>query len=321
MDVALLNENDKTIGRNSITLNTEKINFSVGDINVSPPNEVEGIVRFPNIKAEDLTPALTIVIVAVNGIPSRDLNASGYMKIGARNLTDRFSVGSEIKFTQVGSGTRGVRDRPFYSGIAVNRDDNSSIRLLINSSKGLQSVSYQFSSRWPVLVKEIKADTETFVIRIPKDLDLGQTRLEIRTWDITGIETVYEDYIIIIGSNGRDFTSDSYTFTWVRPHTKEGQIILSIGETLTGFFSGGPVESVEVEGDGGSLRAMVDQNGVVNVTAAINGNIGPIRLNLISKDGKKYTTSEYNFAVGSKPSIEMLNDPDGTLVQNQVQFQ
>ena len=109
------------------------------------------------------------------------------------------------------------------------------------------SVSYQFGSRAPVSVKEIKAGTEIFVIRIPKDLDLGQTRLEIRTLDITGIETVYEDYIIVIGSNGRDLASDSFMFTWVRPHTREGQIILSIGETLTGFFSGGPVESVEVE--------------------------------------------------------------------------
>jgi hypothetical protein len=86
VDVALINEANKTIGKSSITLNTKAINFSAGDKRIPPPPSVGEVVNFPNVKAEDLTPTLTIVIVAVNGIPSRELNASGYMKIETGDL-------------------------------------------------------------------------------------------------------------------------------------------------------------------------------------------------------------------------------------------
>jgi len=89
VDAALINENNKTIGNSSIILTTETINFSDGNIRVTPPTSVEGVVSFPNVKAEDLTPILTIVIVAVNGISSQELNASGYMKIETGDLEQR----------------------------------------------------------------------------------------------------------------------------------------------------------------------------------------------------------------------------------------
>ena len=81
VDISLLNENNKILGSGSITLNTGTIKFSSLDKTVIIPNSVRGTVNFPNIKAEDLTPSLTIVITAVNGIQARTLNASGYIKI------------------------------------------------------------------------------------------------------------------------------------------------------------------------------------------------------------------------------------------------
>jgi hypothetical protein len=89
VDVALINENNKTISNGSITLTTEAIRFSAGDILIMPPSSVIDVVSFPNVKEEDLTPTLTIVIVAVNGISSRALNASGYMKIETGDLEPR----------------------------------------------------------------------------------------------------------------------------------------------------------------------------------------------------------------------------------------
>jgi hypothetical protein len=86
VDVALLNDNGKILGSNSITLNTKTIVFSSGNTQISPPDWVEGVVNFPSVKAADLTPSLTIAIVAVNGIKARDLAASGYMKIETGNL-------------------------------------------------------------------------------------------------------------------------------------------------------------------------------------------------------------------------------------------
>ena len=91
IDIALINEANKTIGNSSITLNTDTINFSAGDRRITPPPSVGGVVNFRNVKAteEVLTPTLTIVIVAVNGIPSREINASGYMKIETGDLGNR----------------------------------------------------------------------------------------------------------------------------------------------------------------------------------------------------------------------------------------
>jgi len=89
VDVSLLNENNKNLGDSSITLTTETMRFFAGDKRVQAPAGTMETVRFSNLKAEDLTPTLTIVIVAVNGIPSRDLNVSGYMKIDTGDLENR----------------------------------------------------------------------------------------------------------------------------------------------------------------------------------------------------------------------------------------
>jgi formylglycine-generating enzyme required for sulfatase activity len=89
VDVSLLNENNKTIGKSSVTLNSQAINIS-GNTLVNPAS-VAGTVNFSNIRAEDLTPALTIVIDAVNGIKAQNLNASGYMKIETGDLEKRIA--------------------------------------------------------------------------------------------------------------------------------------------------------------------------------------------------------------------------------------
>jgi len=92
VDTTLLNENGKQIGKNSITLETGNINFSAGDIKIYSPYGDFGMIRFPNIKADDLTPTLTIVITAVNGISSSELNASGYMRVDAGNLEGKAGI-------------------------------------------------------------------------------------------------------------------------------------------------------------------------------------------------------------------------------------
>jgi tetratricopeptide (TPR) repeat protein len=89
VDASLINENNKTIGNSSITLASQTLNFSAGNARITPPDIVFDVMNFRNIKAEDLTPSLTIVITAVNGISSRNINASGYMKIETGDLEAR----------------------------------------------------------------------------------------------------------------------------------------------------------------------------------------------------------------------------------------
>ncbi|MDR0474553.1 MAG: hypothetical protein LBH43_12885 [Treponema sp.] len=93
VDVALINEKNKNLGTKSITLTSEPMKFSAGDTSVQAPAEgAVQTVQFSNVNAADLTPTLTIVIAAVNGIPSRELNATGYMKIGTGDLEMRDQV-------------------------------------------------------------------------------------------------------------------------------------------------------------------------------------------------------------------------------------
>jgi len=105
VDVALINEKNKTIGNSSVILTTETIGFSAGDKKVTPPFSVVGTVSFPNVKVEDLTLTLTIVIKAVNGISSRELNASGYMKIETGDLELR-----QREFFEQGSANIDIKD-------------------------------------------------------------------------------------------------------------------------------------------------------------------------------------------------------------------
>jgi len=86
IDVALLNDKGKNLGNKSITLNTGKVAFSNFNSQIQAPDGVFGIVDFPNIKADDLTPSLTIVIAAVNEIPAHKLASTGYIKVDTGDL-------------------------------------------------------------------------------------------------------------------------------------------------------------------------------------------------------------------------------------------
>jgi len=102
VEVALINENGKNLGTSSINLNTEQIRFNPSNSQVIPPLSIDGIVRFPNVRAEDLTPTLNIVIVSVNGISSRNLSSSCYMRIETEDLESNTSPITSISFSSDG---------------------------------------------------------------------------------------------------------------------------------------------------------------------------------------------------------------------------
>jgi len=86
VDAVLLNENGKTLGKSNINFTTNKIRFRDGDSVIQQPPKINEMIIFPDIKTDDLTPSLTIIITSVNGIPSADLLTSGYMKIETGSL-------------------------------------------------------------------------------------------------------------------------------------------------------------------------------------------------------------------------------------------
>jgi WD40 repeat protein len=68
-------------------------------------------VNFPNIKEEDLTPVLTIVIDAVNGIKAQNLNASGYMKIETGDLEKRLAEREAAERERQAAAEKAERER------------------------------------------------------------------------------------------------------------------------------------------------------------------------------------------------------------------
>jgi hypothetical protein len=89
MDIELFNDKGKSLAKSSVTLDSGILPFSSGNTSVAAPGGVSALAKFLNVKADDLTPVLTISISAVNGIPAAKLNDSGYMKIDAGNIGEQ----------------------------------------------------------------------------------------------------------------------------------------------------------------------------------------------------------------------------------------
>jgi hypothetical protein len=94
----LLNDKNKVLGRGSVTLKTSVIEFAAGDSRVNAPLGAADTVIFPGVKAGDLTPTLTIVIESVNGISSRELNATDYMRIYTADLEAKAAQAAQARY-------------------------------------------------------------------------------------------------------------------------------------------------------------------------------------------------------------------------------
>ncbi|MCL2880419.1 MAG: SUMF1/EgtB/PvdO family nonheme iron enzyme, partial [Treponema sp.] len=108
VDVELRNEKGRILGKSSITLDSGTIDFSVGDAKVSSPEGDMDFVDFLNVKAANLTPTLIIIISSVNGIPSRIVSNTGYMKIDAGDLEEAFGAAAKKSlenFVRINGGT------------------------------------------------------------------------------------------------------------------------------------------------------------------------------------------------------------------------
>ncbi|WP_461255992.1 formylglycine-generating enzyme family protein [Treponema sp. R80B11-R83G3] len=169
VDVTLLNEENKILGKGSITLNTKDLNFTSGDGKVFSPSGDMGMIRFPNVKAADLTSTLTIVIVAVNGIPSQKLNASGYMRIDAGDLGEQYgnisgNIGTDagyLGFVKINGGT-------FTMGSPANESGRD-----INEVQHQVTVSSFYMGKYEVTVGEFKRFVNATGYRTEAEKDGG----------------------------------------------------------------------------------------------------------------------------------------------------
>ena len=227
--------------------------------------------------------------------------------------------------TQIRAGAgRNAVPAPFYSGIEVNNELGSSLDLSIRSGSGIQTISYKLGSRDPVSisVKGTKGGEIVQNIPIPKEMELGQTRIEMTVTDMYGRETVLEEYVFLTDSTGQRGNAQE-SFDWVHPNKSlgDGRILLSTIDPLIGVYGGGPVQSVTAVGDDVSLLTVYpDEYGRVVLLGSVDGSFGPLQLEMVTRDGRRYTTRDsYSFLVDSaEPELSFAENPDGTWVKTLV---
>ena len=232
---------------------------------------------------------------------------------------------------------KNIRDEvDFYSGMEVSRQGGEMLRLLLHSGSALESISYQFGSMQPETIPVRRGRGSSgggdFVqnIPIPPDIEGGFVRLEVTAKDIHGRGEPFVDYIFLPGIN----TDAPAQLIWLRPESVEdGRILLSKGESLLGLHTGRPLRSVEIfeedesdENDADEREPLpfsvsLDSHGRVNLSGLAAGNYS-FRLNLTDRDGRVFTTPEYNFLVASgNPELEIVENPNGKWLRDQVPVQ
>lgn len=110
-DATLLNANGKVLGRSSVTLNSGQIPFSTGNRTVPFPPGDTALMSFQNIRAEDLTTSLMIVINSVNGISAERLGSTGYMRIEAGDLEMKLQTEQVVREQRAAVQKRSAEQR------------------------------------------------------------------------------------------------------------------------------------------------------------------------------------------------------------------
>ena len=288
------------------------------------------------------------ILYSLDGKPAVEVPSSGYfqltvnevpegthsLKVWARSITGvagpavtvngLVSQGSapHSRIVQVRSSAA-RNNQVFYSGIEVNNEQGSTLDVAIRSGGGLNTFTYQLGNRDPVTVsvKSAKAGEYTQTIPVPKEMELGMTRVLVTAVDNYERQTVMEDYVCLSNSAGdRGYSTDFY---WVNPNRlPDGRILLSTTDPLYGVFAGGPVQSVYANGEGAnSLLITPDDFGRVMALGAVNGNFGPIQLDMTTSDGKRGSSREASrfLVYGNDPALEYVTNPDGRWVRKDDQ--
>ncbi|MDR1900369.1 MAG: leucine-rich repeat protein [Treponema sp.] len=81
VNVALLNEAEKALGTAALSFNATIPAPAAGASRIALPQAAAGTLRFPGIKAADVTDTMTVKIVSVNGVPAETAAERGYVRL------------------------------------------------------------------------------------------------------------------------------------------------------------------------------------------------------------------------------------------------
>jgi hypothetical protein len=213
----------------------------------------------------------------------------------------------------------------FYTGMRIKPVPKMTMMLSYRASAAPVTASIAFGSEMVMQAKlSGTRDVFTAAVSVPNQLPEGLLEIQLTATDKQGKEFKYSEFVYVSYETYDDeysppFSASNNSFTWVRQSTfSDGRISLKEGETLMGI-SRFPVINAVLQGAGANLlNVNVDQYGRVLVTAADEGEAGPLTLRL-DVDGGSFTSNQFRtVAEATGPNIVLQNFEDYRWVRNSV---
>jgi hypothetical protein len=223
---------------------------------------------------------------------------------------------------------RATKTDTFYTGMKIKPVPKMMMALSYKSLAAPASATVTFGEQTPVQVRlSGSKDIFTASIAVPENLDEGLTEIILIGTDKQGKDFSYSEFVYVTYDSpvvdddeySQPFIASNNSFTFVRQSTLfDGRILLKEGETILGL-SNVPVRNAVLQGAGANLlNVNVDQYGRVLLTAADEGEAGPLTLNL-DVDGGSYTSSQFRIVSESTgPNIALSNVENYNWVKNSV---
>jgi len=212
---------------------------------------------------------------------------------------------------------KNARNEPFNTGMKITPVAKMTMAVAFKAASAPKSAQIQFgksSSPVPIRLAASKG-LFTAVVPVPAINDEGLLEIILTATDSQNKTVSFSEYVYVSSGSG----SVDYALTWVRPATLgDGRILLKKGETLMGL-SPVRVTNAALQGSGSNLFSVtVDHLGRVLLTAAAEGEAGPLALRLDLESGS-FVSSQSSFLLeDSGPVISLQNMEDNKWVTNSV---
>ena len=263
------------------------------------------------------------------GISARDVNGNETLLEEYVYITDLTSprvIENHVSANRLSDDTVTLTslngEQSWPDQIIIPRGQKAGIPVSATIDPGLQVGKAVFEAAGRIVNASAKNGIISAVL--PADLPAGLIQLSLKVTQKSGEtnEVGAEFWLLRPRVDGQEINTRE-GFTWVRPDTSMGggRILLSnTGETLLGLYNGRPLTRVEISGSGSnSFSVRLDEYGRVNLLCSAAGSYGPLQLTLTDKDGKTFTTGQYNFyRAASNPSLEFIQNPENRWIQNQI---
>ncbi|MCL2210517.1 MAG: Ig-like domain-containing protein [Treponema sp.] len=225
----------------------------------------------------------------------------------------------------------------FYTGMSIKITPRMTAQLAFKATSAPVSATVAFGNQVPAQVKLTAAkDVYTATVPVPEFIEDGLLEIKMTGTDRNGKEFAFSEFVFVnsllaataqaLGLSNEyaapavNFRAQDHRLTWVRQTVlSDGRILLKQGEQLLGL-STIPVRGAVVSGPGAdSLDVQVDNYGRVLITAAREGEAGPLTVRLDVDGVNSYTSSQFRTVADfSGPTVTVRDLANYSFIRNNI---